>query len=69
MAFWSILNEKICVNMNNIFLNNKTFAPFAHGARREAFLSEFILYPLRATSPTRGTLGESVHQINLNNQQ
>jgi len=46
----------ICVIMKNRFSNNKTFTPFAHGARGEAFLSQFILYPLRATSPTRGTL-------------
>jgi len=43
--------------MMNRFLNNKTFTPFPHGARGRTFLSRFILYPLRATSPTRGTLG------------
>ena len=28
-----------------------------HSARGETILSQFIPYPLRATSPTRGTLG------------
>ena len=28
-----------------------------HSARGETFLSQYIPYPLRATSPTRGTLG------------
>ena len=44
--------------MKNRFSNNKTFTPFTHGARGETFLSQFILYPLRATSATRGTLAE-----------
>jgi hypothetical protein len=42
--------------MNNRFSNNETFTPFTHGARGETFLSQFIFYPLRATSATRGTL-------------
>ena len=42
--------------MKNRFSNNETFTPFTHGARGDTFLSQFILYPLRATSATRGTL-------------
>ena len=44
--------------MNNRFSNNETFTPFTHGARGETFLSQFIPYPLRATSATRGTLAD-----------
>jgi hypothetical protein len=42
----------------NSSYDNAGVHALAHGARGETFLSQFILYPLRATSPTRGTLGD-----------
>ena len=44
--------------MKNRFSNNETITPFTHGARGETFLSQFIPYPLRGTSATRGTLAD-----------
>ena len=44
------------LNINILNLINKSFSAFPHAARGETFLSLFILYPLRGTSATRGTL-------------